>query len=243
MSNCNKTIPNITIADAVNGVISFDCDCTPTPTPTNYGTQTPTPTKTLTPTVTKTPGLTNTPTSSITPTPTITPSSSSPACLGTCSWQWYSDGGGGWDLIGNTCYPNDTTCPCYEPDFSGSFSGMEVNTYCGNTLWGATDSNWDAVGFSGNGTLNNPFVTTTITTYETTIVANLTGYIKWSWDNLSILSGDYFGIFTLAGGETSYSSTSTISGSKEITGGQTLRLRPDSTTTFTNLKIWWSATP
>jgi hypothetical protein len=223
---------------------------TPTVTPTITESPTLTPTITVTPTISNTPTITTTPTVTPTvtesPTPTVTPSRPA-VCSGLCTWTWYSDGGGGWDPVGNTCIPNDITCPCDTPYNNGASDGVIVNTYCGSAIWGETDSNWDTVGFSGNGTINNPFTATTITTYQTTILVRLTGYIKYSWDTLTLSGGcsgnDNFEITRTGGANTvSYQCQSNVTGSMPITANQILYLGPDSTATFSNLKIWWSAT-
>jgi hypothetical protein len=65
---------------------------------------------TTTTTTTVRPTTTTTTTTTTTPIPVTTTTSSTTSTTttaapnyGTCTWQWYQDGGGGWDLIANNC--------------------------------------------------------------------------------------------------------------------------------------------
>lgn len=112
--------------------------------------------------------------------------------------------------------------------------------------WGTANSAWNAVGFTGSGTLASPFVATYITTYGTSRVVSTTGYIKWSWNSMNLIDCQYdvFQITRTGGaGAVDYTCNSATTGSIAITAGQSFILNPDSTATFNNLKIWWSATP
>jgi hypothetical protein len=62
--------------------------------------------------------------------------------------------------------------------------------------------------------------------------------------NLTDCGNDYLDMTrSSGGGGSSYQCNSTTSGSIAITAGQQFIINPDSTATFSNLQIWWSATP
>jgi hypothetical protein len=77
-------------------------------------------------TTTTTAAPTTTTTTTTTLAPTTTTTTTAAPNYGTCTWQYYSDGGGGWDNIANNCTSGRN---CSEPDRSG-YSDEIVITQC-----------------------------------------------------------------------------------------------------------------
>jgi len=147
--------PTLTPTATVTATLTATVTNTPTttPTPTATLTATPTPTTTITPTasITTTPGTTYTPTT--TPTLTATPASTGQPG-GTCTYEWYSDGGGAWDLIISGC---NAGYQCgNEPSFSGTIEGQRVVVSCNQVAVSATPT-----------TTSTPTATPTATVTET----------------------------------------------------------------------------
>jgi len=167
--------------------------------------------------------------------------------------EWYKAAyyKGGTSNVGYWLYATQYNDPpsCISANGSGDGPGPTIittttttttTTLSPSTVWAAVISGgaWDNAGFIGEGTFANPFRVSRITDYPTSRGVIATGYINISFDNISISSGDNFEI-AISGGNT-YSYSGGIL-SIPITAGQTLELRPDSTATFRNLRIWWSA--
>jgi len=113
--------------------------------------------------------------------------------------------------------------------------------------WGTANTNWNNVGFNGSGVFSSPFTSTTITTLPTTRVVNSAGYIHYSWDSIATSDCQYDNFEILVSGlagtnSSQWSCEGAVNESKVVASGNTLYLNPDSTTTFSNLKIWWSQT-
>lgn len=133
---------------------------------------------------------------------------------------------------------------------------LAVTTTLAPVGFGNGNTQWNAENFVGYGNYINPYRASIIhfpSSYWASKQITISGYVKLSWDNLALSSCtyDYLAIGLSNSANNSvfsyYNPTYTwrcVPQSTPVvipaTSGQYLILQPDSTATFTNLKIWWS---
>jgi hypothetical protein len=122
--------------------------------------------------------------------------------------------------------------------------------------FGNGNTQWNNENFVGYGNYINPYRTNIVdsqSVYWASKQITINGYVKLSWDTLSLSSCNYdylaIGLSNNANNSvfSYYNPTYTWRCTPQttpvvipVTSGQYLVLQPDSTATFTNLKIWWS---